>query len=510
MGLTTNGDLSPGPRREYTIHLSSIDHCMPRAYIRVCLAFRLPHPHALKPALAGLERFLRGVIRNAPYLAGYVDPAPSGDGAVGRVQILFSPGDVDDFPTLQVRPFSPDERSWTYDELDEAGLPPSVIRPELVSALPENTDDGRAPAFRVQANVVEGGLIVSIYLHHCVSDGTGLGLLVSGGLGHPTHPPDAVDCHHRSGPSDNPVANGGPPDGHLGATAAGESLLRTRLCDSAGFDATRHLKHRDPTVPRRGSISAPIKPGRGCVFALSLPKLDCLKSLLQTFIPEPPAPAMPVNGEAGLEPEHGYMTDHDVLHALLWHHCARARIPSLSPANRTASASLLIPVNIRARVEPHLPETYFGSAVDFARATQPLPRLAQGTPANLAALALAVRRAVSAVQDPYVRSAISISNTPGLDVRDLLAANMDRVSGADMYITSWLHLPLYTRGDLGMGLGMPDWVRKPWSRDPGACIILPQDPRKQTVEIVVQLADPDMARLLKDADFMEFVERVIE
>src|SRR4051812_9083084 len=44
---------------EHVVRLSSIDHCMPRAYIRVCLAFRLPHLDLARKALIGLGRFLK-------------------------------------------------------------------------------------------------------------------------------------------------------------------------------------------------------------------------------------------------------------------------------------------------------------------------------------------------------------------------------------------------------------------------------------------------------------------
>ena len=55
-----------------------------------------------------------------------------------------------------------------------------IIRPDLVSGLPEGADQDRAPVLRVQANIVDGGLIVSFYLHHCIADGAGLDLLISG------------------------------------------------------------------------------------------------------------------------------------------------------------------------------------------------------------------------------------------------------------------------------------------------------------------------------------------
>ena len=78
-----------------------------------------------------------------------------------------------------------------------------------------------------------------------------------------------------------------------------------------------------------------------------------------------------------------------------------------------------------------------------------------------------------------------------------------------MYVTSWEKLKLYDV-KFEMGLGRPDWVRKPWSKDPGSCIILPYDERKDYLELVVQMTEPDMSRLLDDLDFKEYVVRVID
>lgn len=485
----------PGSRKEHIIQLSSIDHCMARAYIRVCLAFRLPHPDASHDALAGLGGFLQDVVKAAPFLAGYVDPAPNADGSIGRVEIRFCEEDVRAFPAIQTRRFTAEEMPWTYDELNEARLPPSTIRPDLISALPENTDDDRAPVLRVQANLLEGGLIVSIYLHHCVTDGSGLGLLVSGAI-----ITDAPEFGHTNGVHDPAGVDGGKLSqttdvNDLAAIAAHESLVRSRLSCAEGYDHERQLRHH-MTTHGNGSLKPASQPGRGCVFAIPHTKLEFLKEVLESFLPRDTNDVKP------------FITNHDVLQALLWRCSTRARKPSLAP--EVAVSTLLIPVNIRSRMEPPLPSSYFGSAVDFASVRLPVHELCSISPASVAMTALAIRHAVNEVQDSYVRSAIALSNTRDIDVRDLLASNLNRTTGADMYITSWLNLPLYEKGDLGMGLGPPDWVRKPWSRDPGACIILPQDHRKDVIEVVVQLAVADMERLLKDDVFMHFIEKMIE
>jgi hypothetical protein len=482
---------------EHIIRLSSIDHCMPRAYIRVCLAFRLPHPDSARKALIGLRRFLKSTVNAAPFLAGYVHPSPEGDdNAIGRVEIRFTRHNVDTFPAMQTRRYTDEEMPWTYDELNNLGLPPSAIRPDLVSALPENTDDSRAPVFRVQANLLKGGLIVSVYLHHCVTDGSGLGLLVSGNILN-----SARVCERANGTPDSVMTNGrgdysagGEDD--LDAIARIETVSRGKLSHSKGYDTQRQYSHNTP-VPGDAASRTASSTGRGCVFTIPNPKMRVFKSLITKSLPKDDNDVTP------------FVTDHDVLQALLWHHLTQARKHSVNHAE-VNSSTLLIPVNIRGRMTPPLPSSYFGSAVDFASVRQTITHLSTSTPSSYAMTALAIRQAVAAVQDPYVRATINLSNTPSIDVRDLLAANINRATGADMYITSWQGLPLYEKGDLGMGLGMPDWVRKPWSRDPGACIILPQDPREDVLEVVVQMVAADMERLLRDEVFMDFVRRTIE
>src|SRR2546421_6114647 len=102
-GQASENDAS---RIEHVIRLSSIDHCMPRAYIRVCLAFRLPPHVPVERPLAGLRRFLSCTVGAAPFLAGYVHPSAEKDGAIGRLEIRFSEADVTTFPAIQTREFT--------------------------------------------------------------------------------------------------------------------------------------------------------------------------------------------------------------------------------------------------------------------------------------------------------------------------------------------------------------------------------------------------------------------
>jgi trichothecene 3-O-acetyltransferase len=493
MAFPANGD--SGCESEHIIKLSSVENCMPRSYIRVCLAFRVSSPEALDEALVKLEGFVRRIVDAKPYLTGFVVPARHSDRQVGKVEIRFSNKDFLKFRPLQVRRYTAKEMPFTYEELNSWGLPPSIIRPDLVSDLPEGADQDRAPVLRVQANVVDGGLIVSFYLHHCIADGTGLDLLISGRV---LKDDFAYDRHL---------------DAHDGST----QNLTERLAAFANKTArakaewswspinqikTRHIayKYFHPAA----SVPEPTNPpGRGCIFAFPCDILQRMKDSLTSLLSEAQLTGLVETGSS--------LSRNDTLQALLWHYMSRARIPSVTPIYGVTTSKLLIPVNIRSRLRPALPDEYFGSAVDFASVELPLGHLSKTDNLSLASTAFAIRQAISKVDDPYIRSSIALasSNDSNIDVRDLLASNMNRVTGADMYITSWERLSLYN-SDLGMGLGPPDWVRKPWSRDPGSCIVLPRDERTDHLEVVLQMTKADMGRLLNDHEFMNHVSRVIE
>jgi hypothetical protein len=189
-----------------------------------------------------------------------------------------------------------------------------------------------------------------------------------------------------------------------------------------------------------------------------------------------------------------------------------ARAQSLQDSS-VVTSKLFTPVNIRSKIEPPLSEAYFGAAVDFATTEASIADLSAHpvTAANLTTTALTIRRSIKGVDEAYIRQVIALARDPDpeIDVRDLMGSNMDRTHGADMYITSWEKLDLY-QADMELDLGPPDWVRKPWSKDPGSCIVLPNDKRKDYTEVLVQMTEEDMERLLANEQFMGNVASWVE
>lgn len=473
---------------DHIIRLSSIEQLMPRAYIRICLAYRVPNEAALQTAIDRLRTRVRKIVDAKPYLSGYVTDVKPPDQEVGRAEVRFSTQGYLTFPEVEVRTLlNNDGSDIDYDELDKECLPPSRLRPEDVSALPPNVNPSDlAPVFRVQANIVKGGLIVSIYLHHCISDGTGLDLITTGDVMR-----NETAFRRWASPCQTSCSN---LEMELREYARQKTLLRQRLSYVPPNPAhTRNLKGRRLDGP----VTPASEPGRGCVMMISARKILLL---LQEF-----------NTVVGTEDTSRH-TKNSVLMALLWRHMTRARRPSIQHNTTVKTSSLLIPVDIRQKIKKPLQENYFGAVVDSARAELDLDSLTQAQGKTLREISVTIREAVAKVNDSYVRQAIALANTADrmVDVSDLQASCMDRATGADMYITSWLRLRTY-ESDLGMGLGGPDWVRKPWSRDPGSCIILPQKSEEPDYhEVVVQMTKMDMERLLVDQEFMAFVDRVID
>lgn len=278
MGQTMVRD-SPIPEyQRHVIHLSSIEHCMPRAYIRVCLAYRVPDDTDLEELIGKLNRFARKLVDSKPYLAGHVVPAPVSISQPGLAEIHFTDEEFLNFPKVELRHVAKQDIPYTYAELDDHSLPPSLIRPDLVSALPEGTNNDFAPVFRLQANFVKGGLIVSAYLHHCISDGTGLGLIITGSV----------------------LKDDFSFDRHLEAKGYATSGLNRRLEEFANLQSiirqnlswsfpnqirNRHFQYSKP-VTQSGNPHHKKPQGRGCIFAFSRDSLRCLKDHLTALMTE--------------------------------------------------------------------------------------------------------------------------------------------------------------------------------------------------------------------------------
>lgn len=470
----------------HTVKLSSIEHCMPRSYIRIVMAYKLSNGMAMEQAIEKLQHFVQKLVRAKPYLAGKVVDAELPEGRGSRPEIVFTAHDYLNYPPVHVEDLiDGDGQRLRYDELDQACCPPSRLPPELVlkDLKPDVDAKNSAPVFRMQVNILDGGFVIALYLHHVISDGTGLDLITSGQI---------LDDEYTFSWKPEFESDEDPTlDELLESFAQEKSRVRELLSKNpANSSNIRHIRalHLDQPPPPKNP------PGRGCIIQISQQRIAALKEQF--------------NKKEKEEATGKWHTTNSVLMALLWRHMIRARRATVP---QVEVSTLLIPANLRNVIQPNLPKSYFGAAVDCSKAEMDLDTLVQGGPERLYHVSKTIREAAFQINDAYVKELIKFANDADgtIDLADIQASNMDRVNGADMYITSWMEFGTY-KHDLGMGIGGPDWVRKPWSRDPGSCIILPRDDRKDYLEAVVQMRKDEMSSLLQDMEFLHNVVRVID
>lgn len=504
-----NGVGKPGSVREHIVQLSPLDQIQFRSYVRFYLFY--PTCGDTADIAAKFTAFFKEVVSASPFLAGRVDVSKHGSGIL---QVCYTKNDVETFQP-QIRQLSPHDFPHTYKELCDTGVPPSVLPAELLAPLPNYPDESKpAPVFAAQGNFIQGGLIVTIFVHHGVTDGAGVGLLLGGGQRPCACPQD------------------------LALIAKAES--RRRACLFTGLPLGLLPTHHHPeyAITNRCELEAcdrdmaarsgyPNMIGR--VFTFSSEQLSELKSSVAAHIANDDRDTVP------------YISTNDALSALLWHAITRARLSSFSPT--MISSQLTLPVNVRNKLSSPIPPTYFGAANVLVPVLLPVEVLASSTsdPEVIVSTAKAIRRAMMRIDDGYLQEVITLANAQE-DVRNVRMAGNFRF-GSDLAITTQANLGI-EEATLGMGLGKPEWIRKvggrsqslftfpkkchglighhsalkrsltscheqPSVKDAGVAVIL--DRRANgAMEVLILLQVRHMEKLVADNDFMAYVERMVE
>jgi shikimate O-hydroxycinnamoyltransferase len=161
-------------------------------------------------------------------------------------------------------------------------------------------------------------------------------------------------------------------------------------------------------------------------------------------------------------------------------------------ARRLAPASdthLGVIVNVRARLRPPLPHSFFGNAALQAPA---LPRrvgdVIDGPPASVVGM---IMDAVNSVDDTYVRAVVDYHELP----KENLVLGAMEPPESDVAMVSWLGMPLY---DADFGWGVPELVMPTTvSVFSGMVLVLPRGLDKESGIIVVVNLEPEYLPALK-------------
>lgn len=457
--------------------LTPFDQTIARVYINKVLVFPFPDANRQDEATRRLREGLAATTLKWPWVAGMVRPVAS-DKQKNLAELAYS---VPASSVLRPDLFTVKRLEWSYSALSDAGVPPSVIDKHLLSPMPVYpTLNGTWPAFAMQANFIDGGLLLCMAFHHAVFDGS-TGRLFFQAFG------DAM----RTG-NLNPGIDHASLDRQLQISCGS-------VTDAFIAPSVEHLPVYDFTD--RPRLARPSTPCVGRILTFTAAEVQRLKNEVSKLV----------------SAEHGdktFVSTNDCVCALIWTAVMTARRPRLSA---DAVAKFSFAVGTRAKIEPKLPATYTGNAMVNVVALAPIDDLQADAetgiiaPATLALAALEIRRALQSVDAAYVQSRLELfrrlPDPQAVDAAHKRAIDMPD-SGLDC--SSW-------RDQIaGIDFGIPGaspaprWFRKTYSVTPGSCNILCRTgPDKEADwEVALVLSCEDMEKVCSAALLGPWLARV--
>lgn len=318
-----------------------------------------------------------------------------------------------------------------------------------------------------QANFIEGGLLLTVGVHHSVCDTLALHLIVNTWSRNTA----AASGSSKSFTTYDARSNdrGLLMEGMPGANLADFPEYTPRY--SANI-STKQIPAMDLEMP----------PFAARIFRFSLESLASLKAAAAAF------------------------STNDALSAFIWQRMTLARTRSGILATDSSSgeetSSLAYAVNIRNRMSPPLLPTYLGNA-SMASMTERLAVSTLTSDTALSQAAAVLRKSMDGFSNPS-RVPLTIgllSSRP--DPTDLKFA-YNAIFGPDIFITSWAGLNVYG-SDWG-ALGTVDALRIPGEVEDGIVIILPRL-KDGGLEVSIGLRPEAMEKLLEDEEFAKVAQR---
>lgn len=426
---------------------------------------------------------------------------------LGRLEVRVCLQDIQNFrPTFtnssELKREDDDERfPLSYASLAKENMPARAFIgshfAETWSPLPDTpsaSTTGKGDAvLAVQANFIPGGVIIAIYLHHSVGGVHALGSLMrcmSVGEDVLPHREEMMSLSE------------------LREEAMEQGRVRDRLSGSRGAraDWDGHPVYRNKKEEKKKK-SFPAQSNAGIptcrMLRFSLEMLDMVQDVANehsALLQYNTTTTTPTTTTARL-------SRFDCLISLLWKALTRARWPPGVPIPGPRTSALVIPINIRARVEPPFNAAYYGNSEIYSSVESNLVRL--GLPFDVSTIgntAQIFRKSCVTFSsaEGRLRSAIAMINQCE-DVRNLTTRDID--VARDVFITNWTDVPVGAESTLGLGLGAAEWSRKlSRSHNELECVLMPWRCHEDYCEVLVQLAQAEeMQRLVDDAGLRPFL-----
>lgn len=525
-----------------TKRLSIVDQTLSRHYVRVCLCFPFSSAGDVSAATIQIKSGLLTTLRQFPYLAGTVRTTQA-QPTDGSVTLSFSDQVEDVHEPLFVVKMQLSLEDPCYDDLVQTGIPPAAIPRSRFGALPDHPNlEDPSPVLGVCVSFIRGGLVLTLYSQHSVIDGRGLGYFIEELAANVRASDEAQDTYTWS--DCNLLLC--PPDGlrrylHMRDVRAKEkSILHGLEKDDEARDQIN--TYATDISPRLANAvcpefqssnvippplsSAPQAIPKANVFVFNAAALRQLRDSVARFWHSADDPGrFPRTEKVPVFPNI-IISTWDALASLIWIHVTRSRFSE--DESRNLMTRFGFTIDCRKRLSFALPDRFMGNAALYTYAEFPMSEFTKpgSLPFELfARVALHIRFTnmhftKTAVDDRLAYFAKQrLLQPPGNAINSTF--------GPDVFMTSWQDMG----GSANFGIqgtldqpahslrsyepGMPTFIRKPGCvPTDGGIILLPRrklsnQPDDAPFEVVVQLRNGNMDRLIKDAGFMSYIQRVI-
>jgi trichothecene 3-O-acetyltransferase len=433
-------------------------------YTPICLCFPLQDASSQSQIIDTLIKGLERLSVSFPWLAGQVISEGVAEGNTRLSKII----PLDKTSRLIVKDLTHDAAVPSMDALRKANFPFSMLDGAVLTplkGLPTSYEEDPAPVFFLQANFINGGLLLNFAGEHSTMDGHGLGQIIR---------IFSKACHNEPF-TDEELLQG---------NRARDNVIP--LFDQTTYKPGPELDHllvKPSATSPPASNNLPPK----CIWAYfhfpssSLSKLKSIASPSSSISENPTAP---------------YTTTNDALSAFIWQCTSRIRSSRLPPQTTSTFARA---VDVRSCLS--IPPSYLGNMSNHTYNTLPLSSVPL---TSLGSLASSLRLALNPSDLGLgIRSlATYISLTPD-KASVSYGANMDL--STDIFFSSWAKLACYNL-DFNLGLGFPESVRRPrYDVVEGLMHLMPMD-RSGAIDAAICLRDEDLEGLRGDREFGEYAE----
>ncbi|KAI0096745.1 hypothetical protein GGR51DRAFT_493050 [Nemania sp. FL0031] len=469
--------------------LSVFNQCSPRVYICVVLCFPCDDSRR-KDAVDHIRQSLTRLADERPLFAARLRVASNGRVVLRRSRVFEI--EFDEVPYEKVVPYE-DGKAVDYETLKRREFPPGTfIHPRYGKAGLGEPNGDLLPLSKVEVAFAPGGLLLSIFLQHSITDGGSLRVFLEAFGNQTRNITDSLPSEQKL-PVSAPRLHG-VESGKISESSAFKGLVKscpeyTILPDLSG-----------PTQPPPQTMGNPISSFDkvGKVFVFTDEKLKELRALIQDENKSDKRPTAYIS-----------------LASLAFAHITEARIkhePGLTGIEASNKAMLWNSVNWRPRAFPKsATKNYFGNAVlpAVTRVTREHAKAASHHDSDLARLAVSVKKSIDVVDEDYVRQRMSMmSQAP--DPR-MVGVNYDPRSPEVLAFNTWRHFGADIEWNIpGVPVSKPDTIRRAtggWGL--GTALLLPAKEDSKRQELFVSLSVDAMQALCEDKRWMKWVDRVI-